>query len=41
MNAAMSGAEEKARANPGFFFLLPRGQRGRTVEPRLPAHGLS
>jgi len=32
---------EKARANPGFFDFPPRGQRGRTVEPRLPAHELS
>ncbi len=41
MNVAESDVKEKARASPGFFLFLPRGQRGRTVEPRLPGHRLS
>jgi hypothetical protein len=41
MNVFVSNVNEKARASPGFSLFLPRGQRGRTVEPRLPAHRLS
>ena len=41
MNVAVSVAKKKARATPGFAIFLPRGQRGRTVEPSLPAQQLS
>jgi hypothetical protein len=31
----------KKPGGAGLFLLLPRGRRGRTVEPRLPAQPVS